>query len=75
MEKLFYGNENHCKSLGTYFQVSNETRIRENHAFKTENYELQVKRYPKRKNQILKNLKELACPSCKQKIWIGFDPG
>ena len=61
------------KSLRTQYQVQNDTQIRKNQkVIKNENYELEVKQYPKSKQPIIQQPK---CPSCKRSIWLEFDKG
>ena len=67
-------------SLGTQYQVRNETQIRKNQkVIKNDNDQLVVKNYPKNKNKQPINqqqkFKPPNCPTCKQNIWLEFDKG
>ena len=64
-------------SLGTQYQVQNETQIRKNQkVMKNDNNQLEVKNYPKNKNKHPIIQKQLPnCPSCKQNTWLEFDKG
>ena len=65
-------------SLGIQYQVQNETQIHKNQkVIKNENDELIVKNYHKKKQPIFRQqkFKPPNCPSCKRKIWLGFDNG
>ena len=57
-------------SLRTQYQVQNETQMRRHQkVIKNDNNELEVKNYPKNKQQ-LPNF-----PSCKRNNWLEFDKG
>ena len=61
------------QSLGTQYQVQKNTLIRKNQkVIKNKNDELVVKKYPKKKQQIIQ---QPNCLSCKRKIWLDFDKG
>ena len=66
------------KSLGTQYQVHNETQIRKNQkVIKNDNDQLIVKNYPKNKQPIIQQqkFKPPKCSSCKQNMWLEFDKG
>ena len=65
-------------SLGTQYQVQNETQIRRNQkVIKNDNDQLIVKNYPKNKQPIIQQqkFKPPNCPSCKQNNWLEIDKG
>ena len=65
-------------SLGTQYQVQNETQIRKNQkVFKNGNDELAVRNYSKNKqlNNQQPIFKPLNCPSCKKNIRLECDNG
>ena len=60
-------------SLGTQYQVQNETHLRKNRKVnKNHNNELEAKNYPKNKEPIQQ---QPNCPSCNRKNWLEFDKG
>ena len=66
------------KSLRTQYQVQNEAQIRRNQkVIKNDNDQLEVKSYPKKKQQTQQQLKFKPpnCPNCKQNIRLEFDKG
>ena len=65
-------------SLGTQYQVQNETPIRKiQKVIKNDNNELLVKNNHKNKQSIVQQqkFKPPNCPSCKQNNWLEFDKG
>ena len=65
-------------SLGTQYQVQNETQIRNNQkVVRNNNNELEVKSYPKNEQPIQQQPKLISpnCPSFKRNIWLEFDKG
>ena len=65
-------------SLGTQYQVQNETKIRRNQkVIKNDNDQFLVKNYPKNKHPIIQQqkFKPPNCPSCKRNKWLEFGKG
>ena len=65
-------------SLGTQYQVQNDTKIRRNQlVIKNDIDDLLVENYPRNKHPIIQQQKFQPpnCPSCKQKNWLEFDNG
>ena len=65
-------------SLGTPYQVQNETQIRKNQKnIKNDNNELVVKNHPKKKQPIIQQqkFKPPNCPKCKRNNRLEFDKG
>ena len=77
-ENNIFRKRNPPTTLGTQYQVQNETQIRRNQkVIKNENDQLIVKNYSKNKQPIIQQqkFKPPNCPSCKQNIWLEFDKG
>ena len=67
-------------SLGTQYQVQNDTQTRKNQkVIKNDNDQLVVKNYLKNKQPIIQNqqqkFKLSNCPKCKRNNWLEFDKG
>ena len=64
-------------SLGTQYQVQNETQIRKDQKVnKIGSNQLVVKNYPKSKQPFRQpKFKPPNCPACKQNIWLQIDKG
>ena len=63
-------------SLRNHYQVPNETQIRGNQKVVKNNGKLEVKNYPKSKNEQPIIQQQLpSCPSCKKNNWLEFDKG
>ena len=77
-ENIILGLRDEPKSLRTQYQVQNETQIRKNQkVIKSDNDELLVKNYPKKKqlNIQQQKFKPPKCHNCKQNNWLEFDKG
>ena len=75
-EKIFLGKQDSSKSLGTQYQVQNDTQIRKNQKTVENNGKLENKIYPKNKEQPLNlqpKYKPPNCRSCKRNNWCEFD--
>ena len=65
-------------SLRTQYQVQNEIQISRNLKVVEKNGKIEVKNYPKKKKQLIKQqpkFKPPNCPSCKRNIWLQVDKG
>ena len=76
-ENIILRKRDPSSSLGTQYQVQNNTQIRKNQKVVENNGKLEVKNYPKNKQSNIQQqkFKPPNCPSCKQNNWLEFDKG
>ena len=69
---MFLRKRDPPKSLGTQYQVQNESEIRKNQKVVQNNGILEVKTSPKNEQR---KFQTTNCPTCKQNNWLEFDKG